>query len=249
VHPSEADVARPSQAHASCLARERPFDAGAARILRLKRLCSFPLPCRLESLVLRLRPDGECPPGIALLRAYTWRDLVAAPTILGRELYLNDGLLAVIDGRRPADTGLASWTSRVLLVPINLEMVSVKTGPCAGLPVIVEACGPQEIHAVVGLTLDQEFRVQKPGIDDRGPGQEAPPLQRLMNLGGRRAIGRRATCGFHVSDQVRPGILTAFREMHFVAHPLRGVLASIVGFGVVGGADARRRRWDIACFA
>ncbi|MGH8071899.1 MAG: hypothetical protein ACRERE_43035 [Candidatus Entotheonellia bacterium] len=67
-----------------------------------------------------------------------------------------------------------------------------------------------------------------------GPGQEAPLLPRLMNLRGCRAIGHRAAGGFHVSKQVRQVILTAFREMHFVAHPRRGVLASVVGCGVVG---------------
>ena len=67
VHPSEAEVARPSQAQAACLARDRPFDAGAACILGLKRLGGFPLPGRLERLVLGLRPNGERPSGIALL--------------------------------------------------------------------------------------------------------------------------------------------------------------------------------------
>jgi hypothetical protein len=49
-------------------------------------------------------------------------------------------------------------------------MRHVKTGPCAGLPVIVEAWGPPEIHAVVGVTLDHECRVQKPGSDAMGSG-------------------------------------------------------------------------------
>jgi hypothetical protein len=141
VRPSEADGARPSKAHATCLARDRPFDAGAARILHLKRGCRFPLPGCLEGLILRLRPDGERPSGIALLRAYTLRHVVAALTILARELHLNDRMLAVIDGGRPADTGLAGWTGRVLLVPIDLEMLGVKAGSLAGLPMIIEARG------------------------------------------------------------------------------------------------------------
>ncbi len=160
--PCQPDIAGASQACTPYAARDGAFDPGAAGVLRLKRLGGFPLPCRLERLVWRLRTDGERPSGIALLRAYPWRDWVAAPAILGRELYLNDGILAVLDGRRPADPGLASRTSRVWLVPIDLDMLRVKTGPCAGLPVIIEACGPQAIHAVVGLTIDQEFGSRKP---------------------------------------------------------------------------------------
>ena len=83
VYPSEADGACPPQAQAPGLARDGPVDAGAARLLRLKRLGRFPLPGRPERLVLWLRPDGERPSGIALRRPYTLRDMVAAPTILG----------------------------------------------------------------------------------------------------------------------------------------------------------------------
>jgi hypothetical protein len=126
---------------------------------------------------LRLRRDGERPSGIALLRSYTLRDVVAAPAILARELYLNDGILAVIDGWRPADTGLASRTSRVLLAPIDLDMLRVKAGACAGLPVTVEACGPQQIDAVVVATLPEEFGAQEAGVDDMGAGQQVPLLQ------------------------------------------------------------------------
>ena len=82
MHPLEADGAGPPQARTACLARARPFEAGAARLLRLKRLGGFPLPGRLERLVLWLRPDRERPSGIALLRADTLRHGGAAPTIL-----------------------------------------------------------------------------------------------------------------------------------------------------------------------
>jgi hypothetical protein len=69
VHPSAAEVTWPPQAHAACLPRDRPFDAGAAGIRRLKRLSHFPLPGGLEGLLLRLGSKGERPAGRALLRA------------------------------------------------------------------------------------------------------------------------------------------------------------------------------------
>jgi hypothetical protein len=52
----------------------------------------------------------------------------------------------------------------VLLVPINLEVLGGKAGPWAGLPVIVKARGPQQIHALVGRPLAQECGVQEAGI-------------------------------------------------------------------------------------
>jgi hypothetical protein len=39
-----------------------------------------------------------------------------------------------------------------------------KAGPWAGLPVIVKARGPQQIHALVGRPLAQECGVQEAGI-------------------------------------------------------------------------------------
>jgi hypothetical protein len=74
---------------------------------------------------------------------------------------------AILHGRRPADTGLPSRADRVLPVPIDLAMLGVTTGPLAGLPVIVEACGPQEIYAVVILTLDEQFGIKQAGVHDR----------------------------------------------------------------------------------
>jgi hypothetical protein len=81
--PCDSDIAGTAQACASHPARDRAFDAGAARILRSKGIHCLPPPGRLEGLILPLRPDGECPPGIAPLRAYTLRHMVAAATILG----------------------------------------------------------------------------------------------------------------------------------------------------------------------
>jgi hypothetical protein len=66
-----------------------------------------------------------------------------------------------------------------------------------------------------------------------GAGQEAPLLKCGVDLGGRRSIGRRANGGFNVRDQVREVIFAGFREMHFVADLLRGVIAGRLRFEVI----------------
>src|SRR5262245_55503695 len=132
--PGKPHVAGPSPACAPNPARNRPFDAATAGILLLKCVGPFPLPGGLEGLILRLGTDGQCPPWIALLRTYTLGYVVAAPTVLRRELHRDDGIPPIISGRRPARAHLASRTSRVLLVPIDLEVLGVKTGCLAGLP-------------------------------------------------------------------------------------------------------------------
>ena len=148
---------------------------------------------------------------------------------------------AILYGRRPARTELAGRTSRLLLVPIDLDMLGVKTAPFAGLPVIVEARWAQQIHAVVVRTVHEQGGVQEAGVHARGPRQETPLRQRGVELGGCRSIGCRAGRGFAVRNQVRPIILTGFGDRHFVAHPLRRMLTGIGGFGVVLGAAERGR--------
>jgi hypothetical protein len=66
---------------------------------------------------------------------------------------------------------------------------------------------------------------------------------------GDRAIGCRAKGGVEVGDQVWPISLTGCRAGHVVAHPRRGMLAGLGGFGSLGGADERRRRGDVVRLA
>jgi hypothetical protein len=119
---------------------------------------------------LWLRPDGQWPPGITLLRAYARSQMIAAPTILGRALHLDDGMPAMIHGRPPARADLTGRTGRVLRVPLNLEGLGGKASSLACLPVIIKTCGPQQIHGVVVLTLDQQVSVQEAGVHEMGLG-------------------------------------------------------------------------------
>jgi hypothetical protein len=56
----------------------------------------------------------------------------------------------------------------MLLVPINLELLDVKADALAGLPMIVEARGPPQVHAVVLWTLDEELGANRVIIDSVG---------------------------------------------------------------------------------
>jgi hypothetical protein len=238
----ETDRTGTPQACAPCPAQDGPFNAGTAGILRRTRRRRFPLPSHVEGLLWRLGPDGERPPGIAVLRAYTRHYLVAVLTILGRELHLDDSTPAMIHRRHPARAGLAGRAGRVPLAPIKLDVLGGKADPFAGLPVIIEVCGPQEIHAIGVATFDEECGVQKTGVHDMGPRQEAPLVRSGVALEGRRAIGRRADGGFNLSDQVRQVVFAGFRAMPLVTQSLGGVLARVMGCRIGRGAGARHCR-------
>ena len=122
------------------------------------------MPGRLERLVWWLRPDGERPPGVTLLRADALGDVVAAPTIVARALPLDDRLPAVIHGGCPADPRLARRTAGLGRVPIELARLGVTAGALAGVPVIVEARGAQQVHALVVPTVHEQVGVQDAGV-------------------------------------------------------------------------------------
>jgi hypothetical protein len=228
VDPGKAPLARASQTCGASPTRHGAFHAGTAIIRRLKRLWRFPVPGHLAGLILRLGPDGARPPGVALRGAYTLGSWVAVPTIRGRARHLDDRMATVIHGRRPPSAGRAGRAGGVWLAPLNLAVLGVNAGPGAGWPVIVQAGGPQQIHAIGVATLDEEVGVQATRVHDRGAGQEAPLRPCGVDLGRRRASGRRADGGVNVREQGRQVIGADFRERHCVAAPRRGVLTGIL---------------------
>lgn len=141
--PGQAHIAGASQACTPHPTGYSAFDPCAARIRRLQGACGLPLAGGLEGLILWLRSDAEGPPRVALGRPDTVRDLVAAPTVLGRELHLDDWIPTIIYRWCPAGTGLARRAGGLLLVPIDLEVLGIKAGPLTGLPVIIKARGAE----------------------------------------------------------------------------------------------------------
>jgi hypothetical protein len=113
--PWEPHVAGPPSACAPDPARHRPVDPDAARLRRLKRLGRCPWPGRLEGLRRRL--------GVTRLRADALGDVVAASAICARAHHRDDRMPAMIPGGRPADPRLARRTTRLVRVPIDLDML------------------------------------------------------------------------------------------------------------------------------
>src|SRR5262249_17880902 len=111
--------------------------SGARSSLQCQRGAPTPPETRLSlpvagphgGLIVRLGPDSERSLRRALRGSDTARDLLAAPTICGRKLHLHDGMPTTIQGWCPTTTALADRTDRVVLVPMDLEMLGVQAGP------------------------------------------------------------------------------------------------------------------------
>ena len=82
---------------------ERALDARPFRVESDELVRVLPLARGLERLVLLLGPDCEGPPGIPLARTEAVGTTRAGATILHRELDLDDGAVAIVDGRGPTD--------------------------------------------------------------------------------------------------------------------------------------------------
>jgi hypothetical protein len=126
--------------------------------------------------------------------------------ILGRELHLDDGIVAMSHGRRLGPTDLAGRTARVWLIPSTVEGLDVTAAPYRGPGYRLAAQRPESRCPRDG------HRAVSPAAAVRCESCESPRHQ------------HRAAHGLDVSDRVRLIILARFRDMYFVAYPRHGVL-------------------------
>ena len=64
-----------------------------------------------------------------------------------------------------------------------MQTLGHKACALAGLPVIVEACGAHQVHAVVVPTVHEQVGVQEAGVHHMSARQKAPVLQRAWIWG------------------------------------------------------------------
>jgi hypothetical protein len=81
-----------------------------------------------------------------------WLSRGQTPQSMPRELDLNDLILPVVDGRRPAHTRMALGTGRLLLVPIKAKLTDIDPLLGVGLPFHIRTPGSNhaECRSVAG---------------------------------------------------------------------------------------------------
>src|SRR5512135_314671 len=88
-------------------------------------------------------------------RVRTQRTTGAVLTVCGRELDLDDLVLAVVNGGRPADTGVAFWARRLRGLPVDDKMPRVKASLLLGLPFDIGARRTNQVNAIILLAAVQ----------------------------------------------------------------------------------------------
>src|SRR5262245_3627704 len=124
-------------------------------------------------------------------------------TIFGRELYLDNVVGALVNRWRPADTGFSLRTGCLLLIPVNLEVLGVKTSPFLRLPLIILACRSKEVNTVLILAVNHKFRIEKPRINNMGIRNELTHLERSVDHRSGLSIGNWPGCRCDMRDEVR----------------------------------------------
>src|SRR2546423_10304823 len=103
-------------------------------------------------LQLRAHRDGTTRgPSRVRTQGTTW----AVLTVCGRELDLDDLILAVVDGGCPTNAGGPFRAGRLLALPVDLKTTFVKAGLLLGLPFHIGARGTNQIDAIIFLAALQ----------------------------------------------------------------------------------------------
>src|SRR6266568_7093147 len=136
--------------------RNRRFDALSQRILFGKCWRLRPPTGGLKRFMLGLWSHRDGSPLVLLFRAGTAGQQRTAAAISGRELDLDDLVLAMVESRRPAHTRMPLGTSRRLLVPIKAKLTDIDAVIGVGLPFHIRTPGSNDFNAVVLLARDQD---------------------------------------------------------------------------------------------
>ncbi len=136
--------------------RNRRFDALSQRILFGKCWRLLPTTGGLKRFMLGLWSHCDGSPLVLLFRAGTAGQQRTAAAICGRELDLDDLVLAMVVSSRPAHTRMPLGTSRRLPVPIKAKLTDIDTVIGVGLPFHIRTPGSNHFNAVVLLARDQD---------------------------------------------------------------------------------------------
>jgi hypothetical protein len=102
--------------------------------------------------MLGLGADGDGAPLVLLCRADTVDLARTAPAVGGGELYLDDLIGAVVNGRRPTDTVLSLGADGLLMFPINEELAGIKTLLGVSLPLDIATSRTNHFDPIVPTT-------------------------------------------------------------------------------------------------
>lgn len=246
--PGPTNIARAAEATGPDAIGQRPLPTGSSGICLRQGGCGLPLAGGLEGVVLFTGADRHRA-AWRTLRARTWWPMRTWATVGTGKLALDDLVIPMINRRGPAQTGLASRTGCVLLVPGDHKLTAIEAALAVGLPADGLACGPPELHPVVTLARRQPRRIEIPGIDNMPARQPGSLLECGVELGSPLAGIPGGWRGFPMRDEWGQPVLTGCGPLHFVSPPVGGVFPRRMGLRLIGGADETRRRWAIVIFA
>src|SRR5215469_11760354 len=146
--PFLTNVTGTSQAHRPDPLRNGAFHPSTAHVERFELRGLRPLACLLEGQIVRLPTDraGATRVTRSVCRQYAaW----AGPTVFHREFDLDDLMLAVVNGRSPADTRMAFGAGGLLGLPIDVKLACLEAHLLLSLPFDSRACGANQIDPIV----------------------------------------------------------------------------------------------------
>ncbi len=157
--------------------------------------------------------------------------MLTGTTILDGKFDFDNRVASPILGVCPASTGLACWTDSTRLLPVNSKLRSFKARLLASLPMIILSAWPKEIDSIHGSACDDGLYIDIPGIHHMLLWEESVSSQMVMNVRKNIIISNWSKSRFYMRYQVGSIIVTGFRQMDFIADPLRFSLLGKEGLG------------------
>jgi hypothetical protein len=221
--------------------RPGPFYSGTEGVWGRKGRCAFALSCGQQGERLVVRAERQQPRPRPRAPGMTGTH----PAICCRKADRDDVVGVLLVGWRPLLTGAPFRTAGLLGLPLKDQPTAVEATGLTCLPVRVGGRRPQQLHAVVALTGDEQRRVHLVHIiarSDHVPRWEAPcALPRVVNRLGQGDIRCGGRGGGYLRHE-RGRVWRASRgQLHRVADPGRAALLAIAGVGIVGGGELLRR--------
>src|SRR5262249_42880315 len=232
----------PAQAKGAHPLRERPFDPGALRILRLALRTGRPGPGVGHGLRLSARRQPQ-PAATVFGTGARGADRARRTRLCGK--LHNDRATALAPAvlpprRRQVPLG----TAHLVLVPVDHKLLGAVRALDLGLPALARTGGTAQEDVLLLAAGDQECCADISRIDEVLVWRHVLLDERLLD--GLRALGlmHRGWCRVYVREQMGGSGLTCFADVHHVPGPLRVAFVAVARPDIVGRFDAPRGRWQ-----
>src|SRR5438034_4640654 len=198
----QPEIPRTAQVKGGHPLRNSRFNPGPEGMGLLEGFGALPLPCCLESGMLRLWSDGQCSSQVFVCGMHAIGETRTRAAISDGKLDFDQVRMVLSAERGPTAAGFALRASCLLVLPIKEKLTRINAGCALGLPLGVNGHGANHKGPKALLTLNQDPSAHIACINEMLSWWQIGLGQLLLNDFRHRLISSGCRSGGHVCDQV-----------------------------------------------